>query len=101
MQNMKQIKVKENQTIFDIAIEQYGTCEAVEELLKLNPNIINDARAKTNVEVKDSDEDFYIDLAIAEGFLITINSDSELKQNNILRELQNIDITTFNYGKNN
>lgn len=102
MQSMKQIKVKPNQTLFDIAIEHYGTCEAVAELLALNPTIANDPRAKIDVEIDYiADRDFYIDLAVAEGAMITIDPDSELKQLSILRELQGIDITTYNNGKNN
>ena len=30
---MKIVKVKENQTVFDILVEQYGTCEALAEFL--------------------------------------------------------------------
>lgn len=96
---MKQIKVKANQTIYDIAIEQYGTCAAVDELLKLNPDITNDPSAKATAEIVDTD--YYIDLAITKGLVIVIDPDSKLKQSSITRELQDIDITTYNNGKDN
>lgn len=37
--------VKARQTVYDIALEQYGTCEAVGEILALNPQIANDSEA--------------------------------------------------------
>ena len=37
--------VKARQTVYDIALEQYGTCEAVGEILALNPQIANDPEA--------------------------------------------------------
>lgn len=101
MQAMKQIKAKPNQTLFDIALEQYGTCEAVEEILRLNPNIKNEKTAKTSKGIDYIlDTDFYIDLAVESGLLITIDADSELRQASILKDLQNINITTFSDGKN-
>ena len=39
MRNMKTVTVKPNQTVFDILVEQYGTCEALAELLENNPNL--------------------------------------------------------------
>lgn len=102
MRLMIRIKVKQNQTLFDIAIEQYGTCEAVEELLRLNPDISNDPRAKIASGIDYiADRDFYLDLAVAQGEELIINLDSELRQNTILREIQGIDITTYNNGTNN
>ena len=42
---MKTITVKARQTVYDIALEQYGTCEAVGEILALNPDVGNDPAA--------------------------------------------------------
>ena len=39
---MKTVTVKPNQTVFDILVEQYGTCEALAELLENNPNLENE-----------------------------------------------------------
>ena len=45
MRNMKTVTVKPNQTVFDILVEQYGTCEALAELLENNPNLENEPGA--------------------------------------------------------
>ena len=96
---MKQIKVKPNQTLFDISIEQYGTCEAIEELILLNPNITNKRRKEDVVIGKKAYFDFYIDCAVAEGTMVTINPNSELRHLSVIKELQGMNITTYNNGK--
>ena len=40
---MRTISVKDNQTVLDIAMQYYGTVEAVSEILDINPGIKNDA----------------------------------------------------------
>ena len=35
MRNMKTVTVKPNQTVFDILVGQYGTCEALAEFLEI------------------------------------------------------------------
>ena len=39
---MKTVTVKPNQTVFDILVEQYGTCEVLAEFLENNPDLEND-----------------------------------------------------------
>ena len=76
--------VKARQTVYDIALEQYGTCEAVGEILVLNPQI---------------ETVFYLDVAVAPGTQLRIDDESGLMRKNTLKELEN-DITTYRYGEN-
>ena len=46
--------VKARQTVYDIALEQYGTCEAVGEILALNPQIANDPEALVQLWIDSS-----------------------------------------------
>lgn len=102
MQSMNRVTVRANQTIFDIALEQYGTIEAVAEILSLNPNIGNAPQSKKDVGIDYiADTDFYHDLALSQTATIIINPDSELRRQSIRRELQGIEITTYNNGKDN
>ena len=42
---MKTIKAKDNQILLDIALQYYGTAEAIAEILENNPGIKNDPQA--------------------------------------------------------
>lgn len=101
---MKKITVKPNQTVYDIALEQYGTCEAVSEIITGNTELVNDEQAKIRIGIEPvRDKDFYFDLALKPGSSILVDTDSRLINKNILREI-NKEITTFDlndYGKNN
>lgn len=97
---METITVKERQTLFDIALEQYGTCEAVDELLRLNPDIANDPAALTAAGIDSiADKGFYLDLPVETSMQLVYDPDSMLRRDNILKELRN-DITTYDYGTN-
>lgn len=100
---MKEIKATENQTVYDVAVMYYGTCEAVGEILRNNPELANDAKAKTALGIDAvSDAAFYPDLPIRPGSIIRIDTDSRLIRKNALREIEK-EITTFNltgYGEN-
>ena len=48
MRNMKTVTVKPNQTVFDILVGQYGTCEALAEFLENNPGQTNGPYRKRN-----------------------------------------------------
>lgn len=88
---MKKITVKPNQTVYDIAVEQYGTCEAVGKIMADNPELAN------------ADDGFCFDLALKAGGTLLIDTDSRLMKKNILREIDK-DVTTFdlnNYGTDN
>lgn len=92
---MKTIKVKPKQTIFDVALEQYGTCEAVGEILMNNPEIANDTKALATLGIEGVDNiDFHIDVALDASQTIKIDTDSELLRNATIKQIET-DITTF------
>lgn len=101
---MKKVTVKRNQTVYDIAVEQYGTCEAIPLIISDNPDLINDEQVKVNVGIDPSkDTDFYFDLPLKSGSTAMIDTDSRLLKKNIVREIET-EITTFDlkdYGTNN
>ena len=84
------IITENNQTIYDIAVQHYGTVEAIGEILSLNPDIKNDAKG-SNADVSD----FHFDLPIAEGSRLIIDEKSPLMKKNITKELQKEQITTW------
>lgn len=93
---MKTIIVKPNQTIFDLAVENYGTCEAVGEILKNNPQLKNDDLAKVAAGIDPiRDNGLYLDLAVAACSRIIIDTDSKLIRTSVIREI-NTEVTTFN-----
>lgn len=97
---MQTIIVKLNQTIFDLAAEQYGTCEAIGEILKNNPDIRNDKAALTALGVDYlSDPEFYIDAPVEVGFKLQIDTDSKLIKTSITKEI-NTDVTTYDNENN-
>lgn len=88
---MKKVTVKPNQTIYDIAVGQYGTCEAVSKILADNPELAN------------ADDGFRFDLALKAGSTLLIDTDSRLMRKNVLREIDK-DVITFDlndYGTDN
>lgn len=101
---MKKITVKGNQTIYDIAIEQYGTCEAVSEILTVNAGLLNDEQAKLKLGIDPvNDKAFYFDVALKQGITVLIDTDSRLMNKNVLRNIDK-EITTFDlndYGTDN
>lgn len=87
---MKKVTVKFNQTVYDVAIEQYGTCEAVGEIIDNNPELTN------------TNSDFCFDMALRADSTLLINTDSRLIKKNILRDIDK-EVTTFDlkdYGTN-
>lgn len=101
---MKKVTVKRNQTIYDIAVEQYGTCEAIPEIIANNPGLENDEQSKISMGIDASkDKDFYFDLSLKQGNSVLIDTDSRLLKKNIIREITGKEVTTFdlqNYGTN-
>lgn len=97
---MQTITVKENQTLYDFALEQYGTCEAVGELLQLNADIINDPAALRARGIDSiADDAFYLDIAVESDTQIIVDPNSMLRQNSVVKELTT-DITTYDNGTN-
>lgn len=96
---MKTITIEANQTIFDIAIEYYGTTEAVGELLLNNQELINDpaALAQQGVDYV-ANKGFYVDIPIIIGSTVKIDTQSPNYKQNITKEITK-PITT--YGTDN
>lgn len=96
---MKTIITEAKQTVYDLAVEHYGTIEAVGELLALNPHLSNDPAALAAVGVDYiTDTSFYIDVAVLPATKLTIDERSRTIKQNITREIKRT-ITT--YGTNN
>lgn len=96
LQGMKKVTIKPNQTIFDIASQEYGTCEAVGIILKENGTLVNDPAAKVAAGIDAvNDKGFYFDLPLETGAVIQIDTDSRLVRKSIIREIDK-EVTTFN-----
>lgn len=93
---METVIVKPNQTVFDLAAQHYGTCEAIGEILRNNPELTNEAAAKTALGINAvADKNFYIDLPVKTGTAVLIDTDSRLLQKSVIKQIET-DITTFN-----
>lgn len=93
MRNMKTVTVKPNQTIFDILVEQYGTCEALAELLENNPNLENEPGADGRA-IPEAERIFRLDLPLKDGSTVLISTDSRQIKTSVIREI-NTEVTTF------
>lgn len=97
---MKAIKTAPNQTVFDLAVKYYGTCEATAELLANNPGLRNDPAALAAQEIDYvTDGGFYPDAALLAGQEVRIDSDSRTLRQAIIKELQDKEINTYDNGK--
>jgi hypothetical protein len=93
---MSSITVIQNQTIYDICLQAYGTVDALAEVLSLNPDLKNAPYAKVAVGIDPiSDTSFYLQLAVLPGSEVLIDTDSHLINANVVKELTE-PITTFN-----
>ncbi len=92
---MKTATVKKNQTLYDVALEQYGTCEAIDELLRNNPDLRNDSEALAAQGIDGvNDPALYLDVALQPGLSVIVDTDSPLLERRIVKEL-NTEITTY------
>ena len=90
-----EIKTLSNQTIFDVALMHYGTCEAVGKLMEDNPGLRNDPAALAALGIADTTS-FYMDAALLAGHIYLQGLASPLRDVNTLREIAGKQITTFN-----
>ncbi|OUO14089.1 hypothetical protein [Odoribacter splanchnicus] len=90
---MKTVTVKPNQTVFDILVEQYGTCEALAELLENNPNLENEPGADGRA-IPEAERIFRLDLPLKDGSTVLISTDSRQIKTSVIREI-NTEVTTF------
>lgn len=93
---MKTVKVKPNQSLFDLAAEHYGTLEALTELLDNNPDLENDMSALNEADVSTTGNrvPFRLDVAVKPNFALRIDETSRLLDGKIIQKLTN-EITTY------
>lgn len=93
---MKTVKVKPNQSLFDLAAEHYGTLEALAELLDNNPDLENDMSALNEADVSTTGNrvPFRLDVAVKTNFALRIDETSRLLDGKIIQKLTN-EITTY------
>lgn len=94
---MKTVKVEDNQTILDVAIQHYGTAEAIGEILLLNPNLRSD---ETELSRAGYDHDVLaLELKLAVGRSLVVDDESKLQKKNVLKKIDK-PVTTYEDGKN-
>lgn len=89
---MKTIKVKDNQILLDIALQYYGTAEAIGELLANNPGIRNEPQAL--VSAGRELNSFYPDIKLQVGQSLQINDDSRTMIKTVVKKIEN-DVNTY------
>lgn len=89
---MKTIEVKNNQTLLDIALQYYGTAEAIEEILANNTEIKNDPLEL--MYSRRSLLDFHPDIKLKEGTSLFINDNSLMMRKTVVKKIEN-DINTY------
>lgn len=92
---MKKISVEPNQTVYDLAAQHYGTLEAVEEILRNNPDLENDPAALVALGVDAlQTAAFRLDVAVRPGFALRIDQTSRLIDDKVTRKIEN-PVTTY------
>nr|DAM30757.1 MAG TPA: hypothetical protein [Caudoviricetes sp.] len=89
---MKTIKVKDNQILLDIALQYYGTAEAIAEILANNSGIKNDPQ--TIVNSGRPLGSFYPDVKLEVGSSLLIDDDSRRVKKTVVKKIEN-DVTTY------
>lgn len=93
---MKTIKTVANQTLLDVAVKYYGTAEAAGQLLALNPDLVNDPEALVSLGIDYlADNGCYLDVALAPGQTVTVDTDSDMCLQTVVKELNDKEINTF------
>lgn len=93
MRSMKAVKVKPNQTVFDILVEQYGTCEALAEFLDNNPELENEP-TPAGRQFPEALQAFRLDLPVRSGSTVWIDADSKLIKTSVVKEID-AEVTTY------
>ena len=92
---MKTVKVEPNQTIYDLAVQHYGSMDAVAEILNLNPDIANDPQALIALGVDTlQDNPFRMDVAVSPDYALVIDETSKTVDNNITKKIED-PVTTY------
>lgn len=99
---MKTVKTTPNQTIYDLAVKWYGTTEAVAEIAANNPGLKNDPAALAALGIDYiNDNGFYFDAPLMPGSAVSIDTDSPLLLQSVVRELTGREINTFDTDTRN
>lgn len=90
--DMKTIEVENDQLLLDIALQQYGTAEAIGEIVRNNPDLKNDPSAV--VESGRELGAFYPDIKLVPGSTVQIDDESRLVRKTIVKKIDR-SITTY------
>lgn len=93
---MKTIEVKDEQILLDIALQHYGTAEAIGEIVANNPGLCNEPSA-----VVAAGRDlgaFYPDIKLKVGLQVNIDDESRLVKKTVVKKIET-DITTYMEAK--
>lgn len=89
---MKTIEVQDEQILLDIALQYYGTAEAMGEIVANNPDLKNEPSAV--VEAGRELGSFYPDIKLAAGSRVLIDDDSRLVRKTVVKKIER-NITTY------
>lgn len=90
---MIEVKTKQNQTIFDIAVQHYGDVSLFDKVFEDNPHIENDYSFLVNKDIVFDYDSFDFAMPLKPGQTVFIDP---LKQNRaVLFELKDIDVVSF------
>lgn len=82
---MKRVEIVDNQTLLDVAMEHYGTAEALGEILTNNPDLSNDMEAM--IAADRSTSDFHPDIKLAVGSVVLIDDESRTLKKNVVKKI--------------
>lgn len=92
---MKAVRTVKNQTIFDLAVQEYGNVAAWEEIVTLNPNLRNDYSSALNAGITYYPDEFDVAFPLQEGYEVMVDDESGLINRNYLREIGNRQVISF------
>lgn len=89
---MKTIEVKDEQILLDVALQYYGTAEAIGEIVANNPGLCNEPSAV--VAAGQGLGAFYPDIKLKIGLAVRIDDESRLMKKTVIKKIET-DITTY------
>lgn len=95
---MKTIRTEDNQTVLDLAMQYYGTADAVGEILSLNPELCNDADELAKAGY--GKDILALEIKLAAGQPVLVDDESKLAKKNVVKKMDKL-VTTYDHGKDN
>jgi hypothetical protein len=92
---MKTVTTLKNQTIFDLAVQEYGNVAAWEEIISLNPDLRNDYSTALDAGITYYPDEFDVAFPLLEAQEVTVDDESGLINRNYLRELGSRQVISF------